>query len=148
LETARVLKPGGVFVFCVPNHNFLPALSIGKMFDQIGLRFLGDVYRGFFNRISRHHHCDPPEVWEIRLEKAGFKLERWWHYFSPAALRAVEWGHYFGLPSWICKIITGRWIICPTSWNLALPRHFVQRFYDEQAERDDGVYTFYISLRV
>jgi len=95
-ETSRVLKPGALFVFCVPNHNFLPTLSIGRALDKIGLRFLGDFYRAFFNKISRHHHCDDPTVWQARLEANGFKLERWWHYFSPQALSALEWGHYFG----------------------------------------------------
>ena len=60
-ETSRVLKPGAPFVFCVPNHNFLPTLSIGRALDKIGLRPLGDLYRAFFNKISRHHHCDDPK---------------------------------------------------------------------------------------
>jgi len=147
-ETARVLKAGAPFIFCVPNHNFLPALSIGRAFDKIGLKFLGDVYRSFFNRISRHQHCDSPEVWERRLESAGFQLERWWHYFSPAALRTLEWGHYWGLPSWLTKIMTGRWILSPTAWNLGLTLRLVQRFYDETPEQAEGVYTFYLARRI
>ncbi|MBL6966443.1 MAG: class I SAM-dependent methyltransferase, partial [Anaerolineales bacterium] len=70
-ETARVLQPGAPFILCVPNHNFLPTLSLGRFLDRIGLRRFGDAYRAFFNRISRHHHCDAPEVWQARLEKAG-----------------------------------------------------------------------------
>jgi SAM-dependent methyltransferase len=147
-ETARVLAPGARFVFCVPNHRFLPNLSVGRLLDRIGLSFLGNGYRSFFNRISRHHHCDPPAVWETRLEQVGFQVERWWHYFSPEALRVLEWGHYFGLPSWISRLITGRWIISPTAWNLALTRHVVERFYDQPAEQDDGTYTFYVTRRV
>jgi len=146
-ETARVLKQGAVFVFCVPNHNFLPSLSIGRVLDKFGLRVLGDVYRSFFNCISRHHNCDNPEVWESRLMAAGFRLEQWWHYFSPDALQTLEWGHYFGLPAWISKLMTGRWILSPTSWNLAITRRFVQRFYDEPAEQEKGAYTFYIARR-
>jgi ubiquinone/menaquinone biosynthesis C-methylase UbiE len=37
-EVARVLKPGAPFVFCVPNHNFWPILSVSNFFDRIGLR--------------------------------------------------------------------------------------------------------------
>jgi len=74
VEMARVLKPDAPFVFCVPNHNFLANLSVSNFFDRIGLRKLGDAYRAFFNRISRHEHCDPPEVWKERLERAGFRI--------------------------------------------------------------------------
>lgn len=147
-ETARVLQPGAPFIFCVPNHNFLPTLSIGRALDQVGLRRLGEAYRTFFNRISRHHHCDPPEVWEARLGKAGFQIERWWHYFSPGALRTLEWGHYWGLPSWVSKLLTGRWIISQSRWNLALTNRLVRRYYDEAPECEEGAYSFYITRRV
>ena len=109
-EAGRLLKPGALFIFCVPNHNFLANLSISNFFDRIRLISLGDLYRRFFNRISRHYHCDPPDVWEERLENAGFEIEEHWHYFSPEALRALEWGHYLGLPSLVAKILTGKWI--------------------------------------
>ncbi len=146
-ETARILKPGAPFVFCVPNHNFLPALSIGRGFDKIGLHALGEAYRAFFNRISRHHHCDDPQTWEIRLQKAGFHLEKWWHYFSPDALRTLEWGHYFGLPALVSKKLTGRWILVPRRWNLALTRRITEPRYNEPLATEDGVYTFFIARR-
>jgi SAM-dependent methyltransferase len=146
-EVWRVLAPDGLFIFCVPNHRFLLELSIARILDRIGLGFLGNWYRSLFNRISRHHHCDSPEVWVPRLENCDFEVVRWWHYFSPSALKTLEWGHYFGLPSLISKTLTGRWILCPTSWNLALTRHMVQKYYDEANEQEDGVYTFYITLR-
>ena len=147
-EAARVLRAGAPFIFCVPNHNFLSMLSIGRGLDKIGLRKLGDRYRAFFNKISRHHHCDPPEVWQQRLKKAGFEMVRWWHYFSPAALAVLEWGHYFGLPSWVSKALTGRWILSPARWNLGLTLRLVRRFYDEPAEHENGAYTFYIARRL
>src|SRR5512140_1758220 len=52
VETARLLKPGAPFVFCVPNHNFLPSLSIARFFGRLGLRSFARAYRSFFNRIS------------------------------------------------------------------------------------------------
>lgn len=146
-EAARVLKPGALFVFCVPNHQFLPMLSIGCWLDRIGLRFVGDAYRRFFNTISRHYHCDTPDVWEARLAQAGFQVERWWHYFSVEALRTLEWGHYWGLPSWISKVLTGRFILSPTPWNLALTRRLVKPYYNEDSQQVRGAYTFYITHR-
>jgi hypothetical protein len=148
LETARVLRPGAPFIFCVPNHQFLDTLSVGRGLDKIGLRGLGDRYRAFFNRISRHHHCDDPETWEARLQKAGFQLEKWRHYFSPGALRTLEWGHYFGLPSLISKKLTGRWILVPQRWNLALTLRLTEPYYNEPLARETGAYSFYIARRV
>ena len=147
-ETSRVLLPGAPFVFCVPNHNFLPSLSVSNALDKMGLRPLGDAYRRFFNRISRHQHCDPPEVWQARLERAGFRLERWWHYFPPRAMHVVEWGHYLGLPSLVSHFLFRRWILVPTRWNLALTWRIVQPYFDADPICPDGVYSFYIARKV
>jgi SAM-dependent methyltransferase len=147
-EISRVLKPGSPFLFCVPNQNFLSNLSVSNFFDQLGLPGLGDRYRSFFNRISRHQHCDSPEVWEARLKSAGFRIEKWWHYFSPTALHILEWGHYFGLPSWIIHAFSGRWILTRTGWNLALTRAVVRPAYDEAPEQPKGSYTFYVAKKV
>lgn len=146
-EMARVLKPGAQFVFCVPNHQFLPNLSVAKFLDTIHLKGLARAYRNFFNRISRHHHCDDPKVWEDRLNRAGFTIERYWHYFSPKALATLEWGHYFGLPSLVSHFITRRWILVRQPWNLALTRAICQPIYDEPLEQPQGAYSFYIVRR-
>jgi SAM-dependent methyltransferase len=147
-EMGRVLKPGSIFVFCVPNQKFLKNLSISSFFDRVGLTGIGDVYRNFFNRISRHCHCDSPEVWVERLDKAGFKVEKWWHYFSPEALHVLEWGHYFGLPSLIIHMIARRWIILSQPWNLSITKKAVEKYYTEESNQPKGSYTFYIARRV
>ena len=147
-EMARVLQPGSLFVFCVPNHNFLPNLSIARFFDRVKLNGLASAYRNFFNRISRHHHCDDPQTWQKRLEKAGFTIERYWHYFSPKALATLEWGHYFGLPSLVSHFLFRCWILIRQPWNLALTRAICQPIYDEPVEQPEGAYTFYITRRI
>ncbi len=147
-ETARLLKPGSPFVFCVPNQNFLPSLSVARFFDRIGLKPLARAYRAFFNRISRHHHCDDPETWSRRLEAAGFTLERYWQYFSPSALAALEWGHYLGLPSLIIHFLFRRWILVPTRWNLLPTLSLLRPYYNEPIPQEQGAYTFYIARRV
>jgi len=146
-EVARVTKPGGLFLFCVPNDRFLDSLSIGRVLDRIKLRSLGKAYRSFFNRISRHQNCDPPEIWQTRLNQAGFELEQWWHYFPPEALHILEWGHYFGLPSLVSHRLTGRWILAPHAWNLALTRRLVQPYFDADPVGARGVYSFFIARR-
>jgi len=143
-ETARVMKPGGLFVFCVPNHQFLGNLSVSNFLDRIGLRFLGDLYRRFFNKISRHYHCDAPDVWTNRLNQAGFTVDKTWHYFSRKSLAVLEWGHYFGLPSVVAKVLFRKWILAPTRWNLAGVITITKPVYDEPVEVADGSYSFYI----
>jgi hypothetical protein len=51
------------------------------------------------------------------------------------------------VPSLLTKKITGRWIISPTRWNLALTDQITRRFYNEPATCSDGAYSFYIARR-
>ncbi|PIZ25752.1 MAG: hypothetical protein COY47_04260, partial [Chloroflexi bacterium CG_4_10_14_0_8_um_filter_57_5] len=106
----------------------------------------GDRYTDWFRRITRLQHADGPEVWQARLEQAGFRLERWWHYFPSSAMRVLEWGHYFGLPSLIAKKLTGKWIVAPTKWNLWLTEHLVRQ-YASAKPVEDGTFTFYIARK-
>lgn len=81
-DVARCLKPNAPFYFCVPNERYLTELSLPRL--------LGRRYTEWFRRISRVEHADGPEIWNARLEKAGFQLEKWWHYFPPSAMRTLE----------------------------------------------------------
>ena len=137
-ETFRVLKPGAMFAFCVPNPAYFSELSL--------TRILGKRYERWFRRISRVEHADDPAVWQKRLQQAGFKLERWWHYFPPASMRMLEWGHYFGLPSWIIHALTGRWILVKNRWNLSLTDKLIRRYAGTDAV-DDGTFTFYLARK-
>jgi SAM-dependent methyltransferase len=145
-EVARVLKPGGRFVFCVPNHRF-PELLWGRQFlDKLGLHKLGQAYSRFFNRIARHAHTDSPAVWTARLAAAGLAVERTWDYFPPEALHILEWGHPLGLPALVSKKLFGRWILVPARWNLAIPWRMTRPFMDDPRS-DEGVCSFFIARR-
>jgi SAM-dependent methyltransferase len=146
-EIKRVLRPGAPFVFCGPNHRFLEALSIGRSLDQFHLQRVGDFYRKFFDRISRHYHSDAPTIWGERLVKAGFYLEKWWYYYPPDALQVTEWGHVFGLPSLFWRTITGKWILAQTHWNLWPTERYTRRHYHPDP-CEDGVCTFYAARRI
>ncbi|HEY59367.1 MAG TPA: class I SAM-dependent methyltransferase [Anaerolineae bacterium] len=146
-EIWRVLKPDALFVFCVPNMNFLSHLSIAKLFERIGMNTIAELYRHFFNRISRHYHNDSVEVWRNRLESAGFYLEDWWNYFSPSALHVLEWGHYFGLPAWVLHKLIGRWVLAPFHWNLGIVEKIIRKYYDSSPIHPFGAYTFYIAKK-
>jgi SAM-dependent methyltransferase len=147
-ETARVLKPGAPFLFCVPNPRYFSELSVPGRLHGVGLGRLGQAYTGWFRKISRVHHADEPETWGARLGRAGFTLERWWHYFSPEAMRTMEWGHYFGAPALFTRAATGRWILFPERWNpgLRLAERLV-RPYATAEPHPAGTFTFYIARK-
>ena len=145
-DVARVLRPGGRFVFCVPSENFLRFLSISGGLRRLGLRGPAAAYEGFFNRISRHYHCDDPETWRKRLETAGMRLDKYWYYFSPGALRALEWGHYLGLPAAVSHTLTGRWVLAPNRANLAITERLLRPFYEEKLPAQ-GAYLFFIASK-
>ncbi len=137
-EVARVLRPGGRFYFSVPGPDFLALLSIGQALDRLGLRPLGNLYRQFFHRISRHYYYDGVEGWRARLERAGLHLLDARPYLSPQALAAVEWGHYFGLPSLVAKKLIGRWVVWPSGFNLWITERIVRPFYEEPPPEKGG----------
>jgi ubiquinone/menaquinone biosynthesis C-methylase UbiE len=143
-DLRRVLKPGALFLFCVPNPRYESELSVPAILSKVGLKRLGQAYTGWFMRMSRTHHAVDPETWQGWLEAAGFRLEKWWHYFSPQALHMLEWGHYFGAPTLLPHAISRRWIIAPYRWNLAITERLVRPYV--RAEPDpQGTYTFFVA---
>lgn len=142
-EVARVLQPGGVFYFCVPGPHFRQFLSVARALDALRLRGLAEAYRRLFDRISRHRYYNTPQEWTDRLARAGLTVERWWSYFSPAALAALEWGHPLGLPSVLAKKLTGRWLLVPKRWNLAFTAAILRPYYEESLP-EQGAYLFFV----
>ena len=146
VETARVVRPGGRFVFCVPNHRF-PKLLLGtQTFQKIGLKGAANWYTNFFQRISRHKHCDSYEVWKARLDRVGFEIEQHWDYFPAKALHRMEAGHAFGLPNLVSKKLTGRWVLVPGRATLWLPYQITHEVFENPIS-PEGVHSFYITRR-
>ena len=145
-EVARVLQPGGSFYFCVPGPNFRRFLSVARVLEALGWRGGAERYRRLFDRISRHHTYDDAPGWQRRLAAAGLMLERWWAYFSPGATAALEWGHPLGLPCVLAKALTGRWLLVPTRWNLALTAALLRRF-DQEPLAAEGAYLFFVARK-
>lgn len=143
-DVARVLRPGGTFVFCVPNHRFPENLWGRKFFKALGLKKLGKAYARLFNWVSRHAHTDSPAEWQNRLDQAGLDLVDTWDYFPPKALHILEWGHPLGLPYLVSKKLFGRWVLIPKRWALALPWHLTRPYLDEPRS-DEGVCSFFIA---
>jgi SAM-dependent methyltransferase len=146
LELGRVLKPGAPFLFTVPNPGYRSELSLPRLLGRLGLNRVAEAYAQWFMRMSRTLHLDDHQGWAHRLHRAGLQIERSFDYFSPAALHALEWGHYFGAPCLLPHWLFGRWILAPYRWNLGLTQRFVRRYY-EVTPRADGTYSYYLARR-
>ena len=143
-EVNRILVRNGKFIITVPNDNFTKNLSVGKWLNSLGMKRLALSYQRFFNRISRHRHPDSVLDWEHRIRAAGFKIIKSWNYFPPTSLQILEWGHLFGIPSWISKKIISKWILFPYKWNLWIITFWLEKQYKLDQRSNDGAYTFFI----
>jgi len=146
-EIGRVLKPGGPFAITVPNPGYRSELSLPRFLSRVRLNRLSRGYRDWFMRMSRTWNLFDEAGWDLLFENAGLEIERSERYFSPAALRALEWGHYFGAPTLLSRLLTGRWILVSSRWNLLLTEKFTRRYYQE-APSPEGTYTFYLASRI
>jgi SAM-dependent methyltransferase len=146
-EVGRVVRPGGKFVFTVPNPGYLEHLALPTYPKRLGLHGVAAAYTEWFRVVTRTVNLEWEDGWRRRLETAGFTLRRSIRYFPPRALRVLEWGHYFGLPSLVARKLTGRWILLPSRFNLGLTERFVRRYYREPLA-GDGTYTLYVATRV
>lgn len=141
-EVGRVLRPGAPWAFTVPNPAYLTELSLGRG----AIPGWSDAYRNWFRRMSRVVHLGDEPMWTAWLEAAGFDLVHTFRYFSPSALRVLEWGHYLGLPSLLIRRATGRWVLAPARWSLWLTESLLRR-YDDASARQDGTFTFYLARK-
>lgn len=146
-EIARILKNGGNLYFCVPNPHFTKNLSIALWLEKRRLIFLARKYRSFFNKISRHYHCDDAKTWKNRLQSAHINVIKCWDYFSPTALKILEWGHILGLGNLIQKRLFGRWVLFENSIGRKFSEKLCRPIYQQEARDIEGAYTFYICIK-
>jgi len=145
-DIRRVLQPGAPLVFTVPNPGYRSQLSVPRFLRRLSLKRLAVAYEEWFMRVTRTKTLFDEEEWKTLLERVGYRVERSQRYFSPAALRTLEWGHYFGIPCYLPRWFIGRWILVPTRWNLWLTDRRIRSYYDETYS-SEGTYTFYIAVR-
>lgn len=149
LELNRVITTNGRLLITVPNDNFTKNLSIAKYFDAIRFRRIANLYRKLFNKISRHFHTDSQADWIGRLEKTGFSIIDSWNYFTEKSLSILEWGHYFGLPSWINWKLFNHWVLFPSINNPMLRKiyHWLKIHVAKDQKSENGAYSFIIAIK-
>jgi len=145
-DIGRVMAPGGMFYFAVPNQHFRTDLWGMQVLNVLGLHSLATRYERFFNRIARHVNLDPPEVWLARLKLAGYSSVEYWNYFPKWALQMLERGHAAGLPNLLWKKTLGKWVLFPSRQNPFLHYHKIRRLLGDPL-CEDGTCTFYAARR-
>lgn len=71
-EVARVLKPGGKFIFTVPGPRFNEWFWIAWLCGRLRLPERGRQYVRNFNALREHHNVLDAEEWDRLLSSAGF----------------------------------------------------------------------------
>ncbi|MEO6652964.1 MAG: class I SAM-dependent methyltransferase [Ilumatobacteraceae bacterium] len=145
-EIGRVLRPGGTFATTLPSEHFGEFLLGATVLRRVRARRAADAYGRFFNRISYHHHVEPPSVWHDRLGAAGLVVVDHQYYFSARAHRRFDLCHYLGVPNLIARKLTGRWVLGrlmarPFEW-------WLRPYYEEPLPQPTGAYQFVRCVRV
>jgi SAM-dependent methyltransferase len=88
-EVARVLRPGGRFVFTVPSDTFHDCLR-GRGPAAWLARVRREAWRENLDRRIQHYRYWTPGEWRDALAAAGLRLDRAERYFPAAAVRRWE----------------------------------------------------------
>ncbi|MDQ7029294.1 MAG: glycosyltransferase [Ardenticatenia bacterium] len=142
-EVARVLRPGGRFLFGVPSHRFADMLLGSTLLRRLGVKRLAHAYGEWFNRHSLHFHTDHPDVWFQRLSRHGFVVDGWEYYMTPEGLRAFDLAHYVGVPRLISRKLTGKWVAFPNPLATWLFDRWLRPFYEHPTPDGEGPFIFF-----
>ena len=145
-EVARVLKPGGTFVFTVPNEKHNRNLVVARGLDRIGLRTAAAAYREWFRWMQAHFHMYGVDEWRRRVEARGLVVTVCRDYLSPRATALLELGHYAGWHNLLSRWLFGRWVLFP--WR---PLFFLTERLLAPRVAEDGVEgsscTFFVATK-
>jgi SAM-dependent methyltransferase len=73
-HVARVLKPGGQFIFTVPSEDFYDVLAIPQLFRLLGLYRARERYLGHLDRRLEMVNLLTLEEWEEKLSQQGLAV--------------------------------------------------------------------------
>jgi SAM-dependent methyltransferase len=88
-DVARVLRPGGEFIFTVPSEQFHECLAGSRVLGALAGR-RGDTYEALIDERLAHQRYLSPDEWRTRLIAVGFRESRATRYFPRSAVRAWE----------------------------------------------------------
>lgn len=144
-EVARVLQPGGQFIFTTLSEHFPEYLLFPRLLNRLGLRRAASAYGRWFNRISVHYHAYDAEEWARRLSAAGLLIEHREYYLGPEAMALFDLSHYYGAPTLLTRRLTGRWVLVPAKTRFWPPERWLVDLLTRYCEEEpaSGAYYFF-----
>ena len=110
-EIYRVLRPGGIFYFTVPTHEFERQAIVTRLLLGLQLEKQAADYCRWYNRFWRHFHAYHPDHWKQLANDAGFDVLKIVRYNSPAMTTRNDCLAPFAAFSILLKKWTGRWVL-------------------------------------
>lgn len=102
-EVARILRPGGRFMFTVPGPRFNDWFWLNWIYARLRMPERGERAIGEFNILREHHHVFDSDTWKSQLEAVG--------------LTDIQAAEYFSFPStFVFSMLEHFW-----SYNPRLP---------------------------
>lgn len=142
-EMYRVARPGATCVITVPSEYFPKYLLGSSLLSSLRLDGPARLYGAFLNRVSRHVHIQPPEVWRKWLEDAGFEVAEWRYYFSARDTMLLDLSHYVSAPSIVTHALLKRWVLIPGKHRVLPYARVLAPFAWPGDRKDSGAYIFF-----
>ncbi|MDA8130521.1 MAG: methyltransferase domain-containing protein [Elusimicrobia bacterium] len=101
-EAARVLKPGGRFIFTVPSDSFVPALPRYRGYMARGLEAEAKAYAGRMDKRLEHCRYRSAARWRELLDESGFAGSRVTPYMSAA--EEAAWARFLSVEDFVSAL--------------------------------------------
>ncbi len=124
-EIARILRPGGRYLFSAPSQNFDAHFRIRAWVDRLFGARAAQAWVDLINKKFKHHWIQSPEQWEKDLSRHGLMMRSFRYTLSPE--NAALWERFL-LPSFVQHIPAKRfdWVPCSAWSRRALMRRISQ----------------------
>lgn len=97
-EIARILRPGGRFLFSAPSQNFDKHFRVRAWLHRVFGERAASTWVNAINKKFKHHWIQSPEQWAQDLAKHGLVMRSFRYTLSPE--NAVAWERYL-IPSFL-----------------------------------------------
>jgi ubiquinone/menaquinone biosynthesis C-methylase UbiE len=139
-EMYRVAKPGATVVITVPSQHFPEYLLGSSLLRGLGLSGPEKAYQVFLNKISRHLHVLPRDLWRKWFEDAGFEVVESRYYFSQLNTMMLDLGHYVSAPSMLTHVLLKRWVLVPDKRHVLPIAKVLSRYAWPGEDTENGAY--------
>lgn len=134
-EAYRVLKPGGIMFLTLETDEVDSATFYRPLMKKIGFSGLSDFTTRAYNILFHRQTLLPKKVWKKKIEKAGFKIEKYQEIITPEVNRLFDIWLITAWPSMLLKPFIGKRIVFrPKFAEDFLTKQFLQYIDQEETE--------------